>query len=206
LRIREEANGSLVLTYDSTRLSTVLFVLTAVLIAAAGRQRFLGAGDSERVIGLLGGAATLLLSGIALREQARAVVNPVARAIVWKRQWAFRTRSGSLSFADVAAVLPERPIGDEGVPSRRIVLRTNAGQTIPLTAGYRPDGDGAILAASERIAAMVARGAASPPLAGVEALAASGRVIDAIKLLREREGLSLDEAKRRVDALRPKHE
>ena len=162
MRIWEEANGSLVLTYDSTRLSTVLFVLTALLFGAAGRERFVASGDSERLIGLLGGAATLLLSGIAVRERAHALVNPVARAIVWNRQWAFRTRSGSLSFDDVAAVLPERPIGDEGIPSRRIVLRTTAGQTIPFTAGYRPDGDGAILAASQRIAAMVVRDAASP--------------------------------------------
>jgi hypothetical protein len=206
VRIREEANGSLALTYDSTRLSTVLFVLTAVLLGAAGRERFVASGDSDRLIGLLGGAATLLLSGIALRERAHAVVNPVARAIVWQRQWAFRTRSGSLSFDDVAAVVPERPIGDDGVPSRRIVLRTTAGETIPLTAGYRPDGDGAILAASERIAAMVARGALSPALGAVEALAASGRVIDAVKLLRDREGLSLDDAKRRVDALRSKRQ
>ena len=117
------------------------------------------------------------------------------------RRWGFRTRSGSIPFDQVAGVFAEQPIGDSGIPSRRVVLRTVGGSIVPLTTGYRPDVDGEILKASERIRIMVARGETAPPTE-IESLIAAHRTIDAIRRLRERDGLSLEDAKRAIDALR----
>jgi hypothetical protein len=200
MRVEQRADGSLLLTYDSVAWSRAVFVLAAGFIgwwlfeAAAGRA------TSERGIGLAAGAVVLGLVGTVLFEDARTVVDPASRTLAWTRRWAFRRRSGTVAFADVAGVIAERPIGDHGIPSRRLVVRTRAGEMIPLTAGYGVDHGDALLAAASRISTLIGL-AATPPHA-VEPLLAAGRTIDAIRQLRETEGLSLEEAKRRVDAMR----
>jgi hypothetical protein len=95
----------------------------------------------------------------------------------------------------------ERPMGDDGTPSRRINLRTADGTAVPLTIGYRPDSDGAILKIADQIRAVLGREAEHSQAADVEALIAAGKTLEAIKLVRETEGLSLTEAKQRVDEM-----
>lgn len=202
MQVHDEADGTLVLTYDSSAFMRFLFIVTAVLVGVALYDYFIGARGTDRLIGLLAGAATCAISGMVFFERAHVVVSPSTQTITWSRQWGFRSRSGSIPFDQVASVLAERPIGDEGVPSRRVVVCTKGGEQVPLTVGYRPDGDEAILGASQRISAILGHTAAASTAGSVQALVSSGRVIDAIKLLRETEGLSLEEAKRRVDAAR----
>ncbi len=201
MEAHDEADGRLVLTYDSTGFTRFLLVVTAILLATAVYDYFIGARGSDRLIGLIAGAATTALASLAFYEQAHVVVNPSTRTITWSRRWGFTSKSGSLPFADIKTMLLERPIGDEGVPSRRVVLCTKGGESIPLTVGYRPDGDGAISRASERIEAMLGHSHEGASARTVQAFVDSGRLIDAIKHLRETEGLSLEEAKRRVDAI-----
>lgn len=203
MQAREEPDGSLLLTYDSIRLSRFFFILAALPLGTAAYDYLLGARGSDRMAALLAAAATLMLAGLFFLEQARAVVNPLERTIVWSRRWLFRRRSGTLSFDDIAVVFPERPIGDEGTPSRRIVLRTKDGRMIPLTQGYAPDMDDGILRSSERIASMLGPRVAAVDT--VDALVIAGRPIDAIKHLRETRGLPLEEAKRQVDAIRQRN-
>jgi hypothetical protein len=194
------SDGSLTLSYDSTRFSTFMFLFAAALLAGSGYHWLSPEGDDERLVGFLGGAATCAVAGVVLRERARTVVEPAARTVTWTRSWAFRTRAGSMSFDEIAAVVVERPLGDNGVPSRRIVIRTHRGDTVPLTAGYRPDGDERMLRASERIRGIVGLDASPEDI--VRTLVQSGRTMDAIRWLREHDGLSLTEAKQRVDAVR----
>jgi hypothetical protein len=98
-------------------------------------------------------------------------------------------------------VLVERPIGDDGAPSRRIVLRRTAGESIPMTVGYRPDADGAVLHIANRIRTLLGHDIDATHMSNVRALIAAGETIDAIRILREEEGLSLTDAKRRIDEL-----
>ena len=101
----------------------------------------------------------------------------------------------------------ERPLGDEGTPSRRINLRTVDGAEIPLTVGYQTDSDGAILKTADQIRALLGQKAEEQHssdqghLADVSTLVAAGKMIEAIKVLREAEGISLTDAKQRVDEL-----
>ena len=120
---------------------------------------------------------------------------------MWRRRWALRQRSGSIPFGSVQSVLVERPIGDDGTPSRRIVLKTIAGEDIPMTVGYRPDADGAVVHIASRIRVILGHDSRATHVDNVLTLMAAGKTIDAIRILREEEGLSLLDAKRRIEEL-----
>jgi hypothetical protein len=106
-----------------------------------------------------------------------------------------------MPFGSIQSVLVERPIGDEGTPSRRITLRTIDGREIPITVGYRPDADGTTVRIASRIRAVLGHEADATHMSNVRALIAAGRTIDAIRVVREEEGLSLLDAKRRVEEI-----
>src|SRR5262249_1829325 len=159
--------------------------------------------SGERLGGLVGGAVTGLVGGLLLLEDARFAFDRATRTIAWWRRWAWSRREGSLAFDDVTGVRIETPIGDEGVPSRRIVLDVaGARRPLPLTVGFAPDPRGDTLRLAGRIREALGRSRDVPPAEAAAALARLGRTIDAIKLLREAENLSLTEAKRRVDEMR----
>jgi hypothetical protein len=196
-----DSNGTLVLTHDSAVWSKILFGLAALLIATAGYDYFGGTWETDRVIGLVGGVAMCALGGVVTLDQARIRVDPRTRMIVWDRRWGFRRRSGALSFDDVKSIGAERPMGDDGVPSRRIVLFTRDGRTIPFTAGYRVDGNGDILRLAEQVHALLGRGDGERSDV-LQSLIDGGRTIDAVKHLRETRGLSVSQAKSEIDALK----
>ena len=199
MEVEPGRDGSLVLSYDSTRLSRVMFVLSAAMFAGVAYHLLSDNGDSERLFGFVGGTVTCALVAIFCVEQARMIVDPATRTIVWMRRGVFRTRSGTLSFEDITAVCAERPPGDSGIPSRRVVIFTRRGETVPLTAGYRSDGDRVILGASEHIRAMLEQHACA---GRVQTLANAGGVIDTSTLVCQTERLPLAESKLRVDELR----
>jgi hypothetical protein len=149
-----QPEGSLLLTYDSSRWSKCAIGLTLLLLAV----------------------------------------------IEWEQRWGFRRRAGILKFADVQHVSVDVPIGDDGVPSRRIVFHLSNGNLLPVTVGYRPDTDNTIANAAEAIRTVLGQ-APSNITDSLRALIAKGQTISAIKLLREHEGISLAEAKRRVEEM-----
>lgn len=172
----------------------------ALVAATAVYDLTIGRGD-DRLIGLIGAMATLLGVAAVMHETARCRVDPFHRIIEWDRRWAFQHRSGTLRFGDVRHVAIETPIGDEGVPSRRIVFHLHDGAMIPVTAGYRTDGDNQIANAAEAVRALMGHDSKPPIDDVVRALVASGRKVDAVKVLLQEEKLSLSEAKSRIDAL-----
>ena len=95
-------------------------------------------------------------------------------------------------------MLVERPIGNDGTPSRRITLKRTSGEVIPITVGYQPDHDGAIQQIADRIRSLLGHEVDTSHANTVKGLMADGRILDAIRILREEEGLSLAEAKRTV--------
>jgi hypothetical protein len=200
MKIEEGADG-IIVSYDSVGLTKFMLVATALFLAVAGYDAFIGTRGTDRLVGLLGAAATCFLVAIFVLEIAWFDFARASRVVTWRRRWALRQRTGSIPFAAIESVLVERPIGDEGTPSRRITLRTTAGELIPITVGYRPDADGVVLLIASRIRRLLGHDADSSPTDNVKTLIASGRMIDAIRVLREEEGLTLVDAKRRVERL-----
>jgi hypothetical protein len=198
---REEADGSLLLTYDSSLWPKWLIGATLVLLGTAAYDYFIGARGEERTIGLLAGAATCAITALVMLEQVSFRVDSRSRLIEWQQRWGFRQRAGVTSFADVRHVSVERPIGDTGVPSRRVCLHLADGSLLPITVGYRPDGDEQISKAAERLRQVLGQPTPSPA-ESARILIAQGRTVEAIKIFVEREGLSLTEAQDRVNQIR----
>jgi hypothetical protein len=149
METREDADGTLLLTYDSSLWTKWLIGATVVLLATAVYDYFIGARSDQRVIGLLAGAATTAITALVMLEQSTFRVDPATRLIEWQQRWGFRQRAGITPFTDVKHVSAARPIGDSGVPSRRVCLHLADGSLLPVTVGYRPDGDEKIAKAAE---------------------------------------------------------
>jgi hypothetical protein len=201
MEVTKAHDGSLLLTYDGRLWAKWLFGAAALLAAVALYDLTIGARGDGRVIGLVLSAATLAVAAGVMFETARFRVDPARRVIEWERRWAWQRRRGTLKFEEVRHVAVEVPIGDDGIPSRRIVLHTTGGAMIPVTAGYRPDHGNRIAGAAESLRTVLGHAARPPALDAARALVASGRRLDAIKLLVDDEKLSLSEAKARVDQL-----
>jgi hypothetical protein len=198
---RQDADGLLVLSYDSKAWSRVALAATGLFLGTAAYDYWFGARGDSRLIGLLGSAATTFLIGFVMSERSRFRVDPVRRRIEWEQGWAFRTRSGSIAFDEVRHVSLETPIGDSGVPSRRVILHLIDGTTKPITVGYRPDGDFAITHGADLLKRALGH-SKSAPLETARLLLASGKKFEAIRVLVDQEGLSVSEAKKRVDRLK----
>lgn len=199
--LREEVDGALLLTYDSSRWTMWLIGATVLMLVTAVYDYFIGARGDERLIGLLGGATTTGLIALVMLEQCRFRLDPISRLIEWEQRWGFRRRAGVVPFSEITHVSVDVPIGDTGIPSRRVVLHLANGTLLPITVGYKPDVDGAIERAAETI--RVVLGHRAPTTAdSVRVLVQQGRRIDAVKLLVEKENLTLTEAKQRIDRLR----
>ena len=182
-------------------------VLPSVLAAAALVFAFgltshvdaLLAGDKEAI----GIALGLLLCGfgtVLLFRRDRFVFDPRSRRVSWRKWSLARSSSGELDFSEILDVTLESIGGSEGTSTYRLALRTPDG-TVPLTETYaggverwRPTID--------RIRAIIGLTGERPADADSEALVDQGRDIDAVRQLRETDGLDLVEAKARVDAAR----
>ena len=198
--VRHQTDGSLLVTHDSTGWTKWAIGATLVLLGTAVYDYFIGARGDDRVLGLLGAATTLALIGIVMLEQVRFRFDPSTRLIDWDQRWAFRRRAGITPFNDVKHVSVEVPIGDRGIPSRRVVLHLPDGVLLPLTVGYKPDVDGSISRTADTL--RVTLGHRPPAIEdSVRLLVSQGRTIDAVRLLRESADMSLTEAKRRVDQI-----
>jgi hypothetical protein len=202
MTIVERGDGSLVVTYDSTRLTRLMLVLAAALLLVAAYDVFVGTRGTDRLVGLIAASGTCLLIALVFLERVWFQFAADTHILTWRRRWALRERSGSIPFDSIESVIVERPIGDDGTPSRRIVLKSESGEMIPITVGYRPDADGIVLQIADKIRARLGHNTGATHMRNVKALVAAGRNIDAIRVLREEEGLTLVDAKRRVDELR----
>jgi len=198
---REAADGTLVVTHDGTRFAKWLAAGGGALAVAAIAMAVDGSPGDERVLGAIGGAAILGVASLAFAETARFEFAPRRRIIRWRRRWAWWHREGTIRFDEVKDVLVERPIGDHGVPSRRIVLRLADRSTHPLRAAFVPDVSDETLRIAERIRAALGRPVRPAVPESVQSLLEQGRRIEAVKLLREESDLSLADAVNQVDEL-----
>jgi hypothetical protein len=200
-----DEGGRLVVTVAAPGLARLLLGLGVGCVAWALWHVVSPVVATDQLIGLVCGAATCLGGGLLLLEDASFAFDRATRTIAWRRRWAWSRRSGSLAFDAVTDVRVETPVGDEGVPSRRIVLDVaGARRPLPLTVGFAPDYGDATLLIARRIREALGRARDDAPADAAAKLARMGRTIEAIKLLRQDEDLSLAEAKRRVDEMRPR--
>lgn len=204
MNLEQAADGTLVVTYDGRGLTKLMLAATALFIGVAGYDVFVGARGTDRLVALLASAATCFVISIVFLETAHFEFSRPTHIVTWRRRWALRERSGSIPFSEIQSVQIERPIGDTGVPSRRVTLKMKDGSVVPLTVGYRPDADDAIVKIADRIRTLLGHNAEATAQQDLEDLIATGRTIEAIRIVRERDGLSLTDAKQRVEEIRRK--
>ena len=201
MKVWREADGRVIVTHDDAGWARLLLVGAAIFLALAA-YTFLGdPSNTERAWGSLGAFATCLLAGLVLFERSRFVVDPRTRVITWRRRRAVSRREGTLPFDQVNAVAVQTPIGDDGTPSRRIAFMTEEGE-LPISVAYAPDPDDECLAIADQLRGALGHAAGPGIAVNVRALVAAGRTMDAIRQLRQEQGLSLEDAKRQVDELR----
>ena len=150
MQARTHDDGSLLLTYDSAGLSVALFGFAAILIATAAYDYFIGPRGTDRLIGIIGGVATCGISGLMVLERVESVsIREPERS----------TGPGDGAFGGVRACCRSTtsrrsrrsgPLGDDGTPSRRIVVTTRDNRTVPLTVGYHSDADGELMELADR--------------------------------------------------------
>lgn len=149
----------------------------------------------------LAGAFACAVALFALRSS-DVVFDKRARTCRVRRLDMLKLTRRSLAFDDIQDVRVDVSLGS-GVSaiSCRLALVTSAGE-LPLTAAFEP-GELRYDVMREALAEVVFdRKPRPPPPDPLEGLMRAGRYIDAIALLRRRDGLDLTEAKARVDALR----
>ena len=195
MRISENTSSRLTLRDRTLWISALCFGLAGIFIV---RLAF----DPDQP-GLLVPAALFLMFGLALLHATDVTFDKTERTCVIRRLDVMRLTHMRLAFEDIIDVRVEFALfpDDERVPSCRLSLVT-ASAIVPLTASYQPN--------QERFNVMrntvleVALGNRPRPtiVDPVRVLVKEGRIIDAVKILRVREGLDLTTASTRVDELR----
>ncbi|MBI5437802.1 MAG: hypothetical protein HY936_02455 [Nitrosomonadales bacterium] len=151
-----------------------------------------GRSEDERIIGLAGASATCALFFFAGYEKSDFSFDLQTRILAWSRRRGFFRRNGTVPFAAIERVVLQSCMGnDRYYPSHRVALITSNGE-LPLTAFYEHDDMNEVIA--ERIRSFLAMPPGSLLEDSVESFVESGRNVDAIRLLREKSGISLAEA------------
>lgn len=126
------------------------------------------------------------------------------RRLRWRRSNVFTTKSGEVRFGDITAVELQSISGSGTTPSYRIMLRTRDGD-VAMTRGYSGHAD-KWRPIAERVRGCIGDVRDEPgddPLdSGVAGLVRDGRIIDAIRQLRDTKGMSLADAKAEVERLK----
>ncbi len=202
MNLETEPEGRVILSYDGTGTARLLFLLAVAFLGVAAYARFLERGADDRMIGSLAGFAICAIAGLALVERSRFDFDPRGCVITWRRRWGWSVREGTMAFDRVRAVAVQTPIGDHGVPSRRLALVLIEGGEIPLTVGYRSDVADEFPALAERVRGVLGLEQQIGLAGYLQQLVNAGQTLEAIKLIRERDDVSLEEAKHRLDELR----
>lgn len=164
-------------------------------------QRLLQTPLSEdRLIGFIGGAVTCGLIYLVLYEKVRFVFDSKTRLLTWRRRRSLSSRQGTVPFAMIDRVVLRSCIGNSRyAPKERVVLLTREGE-LPLSIAYEHDEMNQILA--DGIRRRLGMALEDLVTDSVQLLVERGETIEAIRLLREKQGLSLTEAKGQVDRMR----
>lgn len=180
-------------------------VLPAILAAASlvfaiglvSHVPALLSGEKE-AIGMVLGLLLCAFGAVLLFRRDRFVFDGSQRRLRWSKWSLARASSGTVDFSEILDVTMESIGGNEGGSTYRVALRIKDG-TVPLTETYSRDAD-YWRPLVERLRGIVGLASEREPDADAQSLVDQGRSIDAVRQLRETEGLSLTQAKARVAA------
>lgn len=201
MRILEKTEEGLRVTHDDSRWTLWFLAIGVVFLGFALFNYMKHPPDFEKVKGGLGAASIFILTFLAAFERSVFVFNGSRRMVEWTRRRAFSRRSGSVPFDDVQAVVAQSAMGDEGTPSRRIVLLTE-GKELPLSVGYSTSKGNECLEMASELNRFVGRGTEDTLTDSLRGLVGAGRSLDAARLLREEKELSLGQAMGQVETMR----
>jgi hypothetical protein len=195
MRISENTPSHLRLRDRTLWISVVCFAAAVILFARA-------AFDQEPLEQLVPAALSVVF-GLAFLRATDVTFDKVARVCAVRRLDVLRIKRMRLAFADITDVRVEvgPSPGDSSDISCRLSLVT-ASAVVPLTVSYEPDQarhDAMRDAVLEVVFENGKRPAAVDP---VRMLVKQGRIIDAVAMLRIRDGLDLTTASARVKELR----
>lgn len=157
------------------------------------------AGEKE-AIGMVLGLLFCAFGAVLLFRRDRFVFDSAHRRLRWSKWSLARASSGTVDFADILDVTMESIGANEGGGTYRVALRTRDG-TVPLTETYSRDAE-YWRPLVERLRDIVGLSGDRATDADAQSLLEQGRIVNAVRQLRETEGLSVTEAKARVDAAR----
>jgi hypothetical protein len=155
---------------------------------------------TDRMIGLAGAAAICAIVFLFAYEKNDFHFDRQTRLLAWSRQQGFFKHKGVVPIGSIERVVLQSCIGNNRYyPKRRVVLVTRDCE-LPLTISYQNDRMNEVMA--ERIRAFLDISSKSLLDDSIESLVATGRDLDAIRLLREKNGLSLSDARDIVDRIK----
>jgi hypothetical protein len=129
----------------------------------------------------------------------RNVFDSDTRRLTWSKWTLLRRTGGTIPFVDITSIAIESQSSSETVPSCRITVRTNT-EAVPLSRFY----SGSVPShepIAELVRSLVGLGSQDLTQDSVQAMVAAGHKIDAIRFLRIKKGLSLEDAKKEVERL-----
>lgn len=176
--------------------AAALFLAYQVIMAYVAVPPELGDIAGASVTGLVFFGAAVFFA-----ERSIFAFDPRVGTLFWRRANIFTRRSGKISFGDITGVELQSMSGGKAVPSYRIMLRARSGD-VPMTRGYS-GGPKKWQPIAERIQAIMGESTDGTPLdSGIEGLVRDGRIIDAVRQLRDAEGLSLEDAKAEIERIK----
>lgn len=202
-KVFQQSDHTLVVETDTATFAKLCLFggLVCAVIAAVKFLSHPRSFDRAGLTGLLACAVIGLIAYLAVLERNVFVFDRARRLVRWQRRRVFSNKSGETPFAEIQAVVAQRPIGDDGTPSRRIALLAR-GQEIPLSLGYDPDTDDACLRLAAQIREFIGHPSQPDFMTAVRLAVSQGHIIEAVRLVQEEKQLSLAEAKDFIAELR----
>ena len=198
--MREINRHGLTIFEDRPIVLPAILAATSIMFAAGLASHIDGLLSGEKeAIGMAIGILFSAFGAVLLFRRDRFVFDTSAERVTWRKWSLARSSSGELDFSDILDVTIESISGAEGGGSYRVALRTKEG-TVPLTEAYA-GGTDRWRPTAARIRRILGQAGERPADADTDSLLDQGRKIDAIRQLRETEGLSLTQAKAKVESI-----
>lgn len=155
--------------------------------------------------GDLAGASVVAMvffgAAVFFAERSTFAFDPRVQTLFWRRANIFTAKSGKISFPDITGVELQSMSTGKRVSSYRIMLRARSGD-VAMTRGYS-GGRNKWQPIAGRVQAIIGEsGEVTPTDLGIEGLVRDGRIIDAVRQLRDAKGLSLEDAKAEVERIK----
>lgn len=195
-------DGTLIVTATSGFFDWLLLGSAALCTVPTMREALQGSFAFDHATPLAG-TAFFLFGFLVSFERARFEFDPRLRVIRWVRRRAWSRREGTLPFSLVQSVILQTSLGGSATcPSVRIAVISDRGE-LPLTTAYAGgmQDEYEALVAKIRELLKLSPSSADIFMDSVRSAIAQGRTIDAIRLVRLKQGLSLTDATRFVAQL-----